>query len=278
MSNGSIKRILVAVDASDANRTALLAATSLATQLQAELQALFVEDVNLLRLAELPFAREMVFGSRVGRRITLANMEQQIQQQATQLRRFVESLALQQQLKVDFKVLRGNISNELCLAAQQMDLLILGKNTQLLSQSLKLGRVAQDVLAAVNCNVLLLQHGAVIERPIAVLFDGSETSQRALQLAIQLAHSDHDQLKIFYPAVSAQRQQQLRVLVEHLTQPLGIEVGEVVLESNTSAALLQASVKSNSRVFVVEADSDAFPPDVIRDLIQQSRIPVIVMR
>lgn len=278
MNNSGIKRILVALDASQTNRTALQAAASLATQLQAELQALFVEDVNLLRLAELPFAREMVFGSREGRRITLANMERQIQQQATQLRSFVETLARQQQLKVDFKVLRGHISNELCLAAQQMDLLILGKNTQLLQQSLKLGSVSQDVLAAVNCNVLLLQHGAVIARPVAVLFDGSETSQRALQLAIQLAHSDHEQLNVFYPAVSTQRQQQLRTQVEHLTKPLGIEVGEVLLASNTSDALLQASLKFDIRVFVVEADTETFSPAVIRDLIQQSHIPVIVMR
>ena len=63
MSNGSIKRILVALDASAANRTALQTAALLASELQAELQALFVEDINLLRLAELPFAREVVFGS-----------------------------------------------------------------------------------------------------------------------------------------------------------------------------------------------------------------------
>lgn len=278
MSNGGIKRILVALDASEANRTALQAAATLASQLQAELQALFVEDINLLRLAELPFAREVLIGSREGRRITPANMERQIQQQTSRLRSFVEALARQQQFKVDFKVLRGHISNELCLATQQMDLLILGKNTQLLQQSLKLGKVAQDVLATVNCNVLLLQHGAMIERPVAVLFDGSEASQRALQLAIQLAHSDHDQLKVIYPATTTEQLQALRNQVANLTGPSGLEAGEILLASNTHEALLQAGTQHHSRVMIVEAVSDSLPAEAIRNLIRQSRVPVIVMR
>jgi nucleotide-binding universal stress UspA family protein len=278
MSNTGIKHILVALDASEANRSALLAATTLASQLQADLQALFVEDINLLRLAELPFAREMLFGSREGQRITLANMERQIQEQAARLRQLVEATALQNQIKVDFKVLRGQISNELCLAAQQMDLLILGKSSQMLQQSLKLGKVAQDVLASVNCNVLLMQYGATIERPVAVLFDGSEASQRALQLAIQLAHGDHDQLKVIYPATSTDRQQTLQQQVDALTQPYGIEAGQVLLTSNTSAAVLQALEKYQGRVLIVEPSNDILNTDAINSLIQQSHIPVIVIR
>lgn len=278
MSNDGIKRILVALDASESNRTALQTAAQLASQLHAELQALFVEDINLLRLAELPFARELVIGSHEGRRITLASMERQLQQQTARLRSVVDAVAQQRQLKVQFKVSRGHVSNELRLAAQQMDLLILGKNTQLLQQSLKLGSIAQDVLSSVGCNVLLLQHGAVIERPVAVLFDGSETGQRALQLAIQLAHSDHDQLKILYPAVTAEQQQLMRTQAASLTHPLGIEAGEIFLAANTSAALLQASLQYNCRVFIVEADSELFPTETIKELIRQSRIPVIAMR
>lgn len=278
MNDTGIKRILVALDASKANRSALQAAALLASQLQAELQALFVEDINLLRLAELPFAREMMPGNREGRQITLAAMERQIEAQATRLRQLVEAAARQNRIKVEFKVLRGQISNELCLAAQQMDLLILGRNTQLLQQSLKIGKVAQAVLATVNCNVLLLQYGASIERPVAVLFDGSEASRRALQLAAQLAHGDHDQLKVIYPVLNAQRYQELHQQVSDLTRPLGIEPGQILLSSNTSDAMLQAITQSNSRVLVVEVNTDIFGPEAVKNLVQHSHIPVIVIR
>jgi nucleotide-binding universal stress UspA family protein len=278
MNNSSIKRILVALDASAANRSALQTAALLANQLQAELQALFVEDINLLHLAELPFAREMMFGSRDSRQITLATMERQIQAQASQLRQLVAATAQQNQIKVDFRILRGQISNELLLASQQMDLLILGKNTQLLQQSVKLGRVAQEVLAAVNCNVLLLQHGTPIERPVAVLFDGSEASQRALQLAMQLAHGDHDQLKVIFPATEVRHQERLQQQVKDSTQTQNIDAGHIQLPINSTDALLQAVQTAHSRVLVVESGSDVFNSQAIKSLIQQSNIPVIIMR
>ncbi|MBI1423502.1 MAG: hypothetical protein GC149_08565 [Gammaproteobacteria bacterium] len=278
MNKGGIKRILVALDASEANHSALQAAALLASQLQAELQALFVEDINLLRLAELPFAREMMFGSREGRRITLTNMERQIQAQASRLRQLVAATAQQARIKAEFKVLRGQISSELLLAAQQMDLLILGKNAQLLQQNLRLGKVAQEVLAAVNCNVMLLQYGAHIERPVAVLFDGSEASQRALLLGMQLAHGDHDHLTVIYPATDPEQQAALQQQVTTITQPVGIEPGQMQLASNSYSALLQSLATCKGRILIVESGSEVLNPESVKSLIQQSPVPVIVMR
>jgi len=272
-----IRRILVALDASEANLGALQAAAALAHQLQIELQALFVEDINLIHLAELPFAREVVFGSREGRRITPSNMQRQLAAQATRLRQQVEAIAQQTRIKAGFTLLRGQISDELRLAAHDMDLLILGKRIQR-QPGPPLGRVAEEVLAGINCHVLLLQHGTIIERPVAVLFDGSEVSQRALEFAIQLAHGDHDQLTVIYPAVDSKRLLELQTQVENLSRPFGIDAGQIHLSNNTSAALLQAITHYNSRVLVVEAMTNEFKPEDIKTLIQQSHIPVIVMR
>ncbi|MGB7837261.1 MAG: universal stress protein, partial [Terrimicrobiaceae bacterium] len=59
----NIRRILVALDASAHSRAALEAACELALGLDAELSGLFVEDINLLRLAQLPFASEISYPS-----------------------------------------------------------------------------------------------------------------------------------------------------------------------------------------------------------------------
>ncbi len=56
-------RILVAIDTSPHGRAALEAAADLAAASSAELCGLFVEDLNLLRLAGLPFAHEIEFAS-----------------------------------------------------------------------------------------------------------------------------------------------------------------------------------------------------------------------
>lgn len=275
MSDAGIKRILVALDASEANRSALLTALSLAGQLNAELQALFVEDINLLRLAELPFAREVVLGTRATRQLDVGAMEKQLRAQVERLRRFVETTAQQQQLKVEFKVLRGEIATEIRSAAQQMDLLVMGKNTQLLKQSLKIGKVAQGILSTVNCNVMLLQYGNVLVRPVAVLFDGSPISQRALQIAMQLAQDDHKQLTILYPAGT---QDKLQSQVDKLIQPVGFVAEHIQLPANTTQAILQTLAHSKSRVFLLEATQALIPPEEIQTLIQQSATPVLLVR
>ncbi|MGD9028912.1 MAG: universal stress protein, partial [Anaerolineae bacterium] len=55
----TIRRILIALDASSHSIAALRAAARLASSLEAELHGLFVEDINLLRAAGLPMAREL---------------------------------------------------------------------------------------------------------------------------------------------------------------------------------------------------------------------------
>ena len=54
----TIRRSLVAVEPSAQGQAALDAAARMAARLQAELVGLYVEDVELLRLAQFPFARE----------------------------------------------------------------------------------------------------------------------------------------------------------------------------------------------------------------------------
>lgn len=275
MSNSKIKHILVALDASEVNKTALQAATSLAQQLDAELQALFVEDINLLHLAELPFAREMTYGSQTAKQLTLADMERQLQAQVERMRRIVETIAQQSQVKVQFNVARGQIEAEVCTAAQLTDLLIIGKNTQLLSYSEKVGRTTQGILTTTKCNVLLLQHGARIERPVAVLFDGSEAGQRALQLALQLAHGDHDKLAVFYPTSQQDRLQQQ---VDEAARPYEITPQHVSLQKNSPEAVLKALTHCQGRILLLEANDDILSAEQVQTLIEQSDKPVIIVR
>jgi len=55
----ALRRILVALDASRSSLEALRAAAALAARMGAELECLFIEDVNLVRLGQLPVARQV---------------------------------------------------------------------------------------------------------------------------------------------------------------------------------------------------------------------------
>ena len=81
-----LRRIFVACDTSPHSAPALLAATRLATELHAELDALFIEDVSLLRLAGLPFATEVDLHSGASRQLDTQVMERTMHYRAERVR------------------------------------------------------------------------------------------------------------------------------------------------------------------------------------------------
>lgn len=122
-----IRRILVALDASTDSVAALKTAASLAASLQAELVGLFVEDINLLRLAGLPFASEVQRVTGTGRVLDEAGMERDLQLQASQARRALANAAADAEATWTFRVVRGVVTTEILAAALEADLLTLGR-------------------------------------------------------------------------------------------------------------------------------------------------------
>lgn len=278
MKKTDINRILVALDPRELNRSTLRAAITLAARLDAELNALFVEDINLLRLAELPFAREVVYGSPTGRQINVADMERSLHTQTARLRKLVEGIAQQDQMNIAFEVLRGDIASEVCSASKQSDLLVIGKNTQLLPQNQRLGYITRTILTNASCNLLILQHGATIERPLVVFFDGNETSQHALSLANKLAIEDHSQLIMIYPAVDDASWQRLTKLAsEHIDNNL-LQLCPVRLTSSTAEETLHVIEQYQGKMLILESDSKVLPEEQQQQVIAQANIPIILLR
>jgi nucleotide-binding universal stress UspA family protein len=120
------RRIVVAVDASPCGRAALEAATQWAAQLRAELQTLFVEDNDLLRLASLPIANEVPLSYAVPRPLGVARLERMFRAHAEQVRRAVAEAADRLQLRWTFQVQRGDLVRTSRAVAGQAQLLILG--------------------------------------------------------------------------------------------------------------------------------------------------------
>ena len=82
----AVAQILFALDAASHNLDSVESAVTLAVRLQAELQGLFVEDTDLLRIAELPFAREVVGPSGHERQLSGNHMARSLRAQASQAR------------------------------------------------------------------------------------------------------------------------------------------------------------------------------------------------
>jgi len=149
-----IRRILVALDASRHSVAALQVAADLASHLEAELVGLFVEDINLLRLAELPFAREVGSYSGTRRRLNTRQVERQLKVQAERARRALEAYADRASVRWSFEVTRGVVAPCVLAAASDADLVILGRASHGARTTGGLGSTARRVLVKPSANAL----------------------------------------------------------------------------------------------------------------------------
>ncbi|MFQ6102283.1 MAG: universal stress protein [Anaerolineae bacterium] len=183
----TIRRILVALDASRHSLAALEAAAELAASLEAELQGLFVEDINLLRVAGTPVAREVRYPFVTAARLDRTRMERELRAQATQARQALAAACERRQIRWSFRVVRGEVAPEVLAAALDADLLSLGKASRPLIRRVRLGSTARAAAAQAPKSVLLLQRDVSIKPPVMVAYDGSPTAQQALRIATHLA-------------------------------------------------------------------------------------------
>jgi hypothetical protein len=124
------RRLVVALEAGIADPE-LEAAVALASSLDAELLGLFVEDLDLLRFAALPFAHEIGFGSAARRRLDPASLERDLRAHAAEAERRLAGAAARERVPSAFRVARGVAHAELLAAAAEsasdvLRLLLLG--------------------------------------------------------------------------------------------------------------------------------------------------------
>lgn len=118
------RRVWIAVDNPAGYEPLLAAALQLAGRWQAEVAALFVEDIDLLNLAALPFARELGVAY-APRQLELPRLEQHLQAAASAMRGQLSRLAEAASLPWEFRVARGRLIAEVLAALTETDLLLL---------------------------------------------------------------------------------------------------------------------------------------------------------
>jgi nucleotide-binding universal stress UspA family protein len=256
-----IRRIMVALDTSTHSLAALEAASALADALKAELIGVFVEDINLLHLAGLPFAREVRYLSLLDRPLNSLAMERQLRVQATQVRQALASVAARRQLKWSFRVVRGRVAVELLTAAQEADLLALGRASSATTRRVRLGTTARTIVAQATRAVLLLQHGHTICQPVQVAYDGSTGASRALATAVQLAEAAGDQLTVIILADAPETARRLREEASLRLQGQQVQIHYRQLLSPTGDALAQAVRLAGGGTLVISAQNPLLEAD-----------------
>lgn len=192
--SGASTRILVALNASRRDFRALELGASLAARKQAELLALFVEDINLFNLAELPFAKEIDRASAVERELDNLRVARVQKSRIGQIRQTLDQLIERLQIPVSFRVVRGHFIPTVLSTAEEVDILFLSHKEESADRLTPRSKTAYPE----------------VSKPVWTIFDGAAASRRALLMAAELAALETCELCIALPTKTNEETDVLR--------------------------------------------------------------------
>jgi nucleotide-binding universal stress UspA family protein len=270
-----IERIVVALDAASENRAAIDTAVRLAALWKARLHGVFVEDDDLLRLANLPFARQVSLGTGV-EQLTLQLTERQLRAFAESARRELAAAAQHRGVAWSFDIVRGALGAHATGAAES-DFLVAGVATRPIGGHFRLECRWWSAIEPASSSFLLSSrtwdHRDTV---VAVIHNRGPIAERLLDTAARLAEANGGELTVICPAELSDEEEFAAWLGERLA---GSSVPvEVNLTPDDPAALIRRIAELDGRLVAIAADSPQAQPANLRRLVSRTGCDVLVVR
>ena len=253
-----MRRIAVTLDAFEVSAQALEQAICLAERMGAQLEGIFIEDIDLIEISELPFLKEVRRVSRSEDEIDLARMEQELRALARRAERLLSEQASRHNVAWSFRIWRGSIDSDLLAADIEADVLALSRLGAVLAR----GRNIRSRSTSVS-----------------VLYTGSEASMRALDTANKLASDPQKELIVLLPVeddADAIRRLQKKALGQLPDDADNVHF--VLLGNGSLADLLDILTDTHSGVLIVERDSALLRSPSLKQSLSRLDCPLLVVR
>jgi nucleotide-binding universal stress UspA family protein len=270
----TIKRILVALDASSHSNAALRMATELASQLDAELTGIFVEDINLHRLAGMPFAKEVGFLTGDVHLLDSSLIKRQFRTVARQAHQTMEALMKKRKLRWSFRRVQGVIPSELLTAALDADILILGKSGW--SNRKQLGSTARVMVVNPPQQAFFIRPGIRLGSPVMVIYDGSQAAKKAI-IVSQLIHTGDLPLNVLLLASDENQAKIQHTEVQNLVRKK-ITVNYLWSDVIDSHSLSHRAISSNCGILILPSESDLISSDTLLSVLNSTDCGVLLIK
>jgi hypothetical protein len=267
-------RLLLALGAGGGPAAAEYAAR-LADLFEIPLDALYIEDEELLAVAGLPFVREV---SWLGLRRPLldpAGLERELRRQAVRLERQLRSALAGGRVPCRFEVVRGRTAVALGGALRPGDLLVLSRELGPVTGPGRLGSGVRAVLEGAWSALLLLDEVLPVPSgPVTTWYDASPAGERSLTLALRLAQGQGRRLRVLLPAAAtAVEMAELRRRV----RPEATVPTELIRLSPAADPLAQLAALRGG-LLVLADRSLALSGARLEELLWRSRTPLLLFR
>jgi hypothetical protein len=214
----------------------------------------FVEDTDLLRVAALPFTREVGLVSGAVRPLEPGDVEGALRRRAEQARRSLADLAESARVKWSFRVARGTLQGEVLAAAGRADVVVTGERP-------RAGRGRPRVAA----------------QTVTAVFEPTEAGHRALSIALRLAEGQLQALSLLVPAAAGSDLARLRELAAQALRVAPGLANVELLSSRQAGEVIRLSRQRASRALVLPASSLSDGDEQVRLLVEESTCPLVLV-
>jgi nucleotide-binding universal stress UspA family protein len=268
-----IERVVLRLDAASETNTAIDTAVRLASRWKVPLHGVFIEDEELLNLAELPFARQTTVGGGP-QPLSKAHIENHLRAVEERARQQLASSAARHHLRWSFEVVRCLLATE-AARGRAHDFVVASAMTRPIGSHFRVVSRWWSLITIVEQPFLLARRqwdtgGSVI----AFLRHRSAEAVRALDLAAQIARfGDHNLTVVGAPDVEHPDDFEAWVSSledEHALHP------QTELAASGVHSLERRLVELDCRLLVLEAGAAGARPQ-IRELAEHLSCDVLVI-
>ena len=272
-----IRRLLLALDATCSDENCLTIAVELAARLEVDLAGLFVEDVNILRSAALPFVHQFSPLTAASASFEVEETERELRRFASKLERQVSAAADQRRVKWTFQVVRGLAARVVAQAALATDLVAVAETAPRALMGLSVSRTVREAIREAGRALLLLRPGVKTEGPIVMIYDGSPAADEAVDVALKLLVGIDAALEVFLVGESAERAAKLTVLLRERAAGHGTPIRIHRFASGDFSLVRRALLELNAGFLILPTQAGVFTARAVDEITQGLPCPVLFL-